>query len=205
MKIIKRFMLSEVKTNCYVIEHENKIILIDAPLEIEKVITFMEETNLHLDYVLLTHTHFDHVGGLTQLKAKYPELEIYCPKDEIELIKEPTGTLSASFGADITYKGEVKDVEEIKTKISDLEISYISGHSLNSAVYHFVQDKVIFSGDTLFRRSIGRSDFKFGNFDKLVSGIKEHILTKDKTTKVYPGHGLSTTVEGEQIENVLLK
>ncbi len=202
MRLVKRFVLGAVKTNAYVIEQNQEIILIDAPGGIEKVIDFLQTNKLPLHKILLTHTHFDHIAGLNQLKSVFPEVEIYCPALEIPLIKEASRTLSDGFGEEITYQGEVKDVK--LANIINMEVSYISGHSLMSAVYYFDEEKIMFSGDTLFRLSIGRSDFRDGNPQKLVSGIKEHLLTKDEEVKVYPGHGLATTIEREKRENPFL-
>ncbi len=199
MQLVKRFVLGPVRTNAFLIEHNKEIILVDAPPGCEKVIEFLKEHNLPLAKILLTHTHFDHIGGLKQLKVVYPEVEIYCPDDEIELLKNPNTTLSMGFGEDMSYQGSV--IPTSKLKLDTVEINYIAGHSLNGAIYYFIEDKVIFAGDTLFRLSVGRSDFQFGNAEKLIEGIKKHILTKDGDVKVCPGHGFSTTVGKEIAEN----
>ena len=109
MKIIKRFVLGKLKNNCYLIEDNQKIILIDAPGKIDVVAEYLDENDIILDEIYLTHAHYDHIEGLNYLVEQnyINEWKIYCPKEEIPLLKDPsqTGNLSAKFlGREVIYK-----------------------------------------------------------------------------------------------------
>ena len=204
MKIIKRFILGNLKTNCYLIEVNKKIILIDAGDNIDIVLSFLEEYNLNLDYVLLTHTHYDHIAGLNRLKEKLPNVIVVVDKKEQKYLRDSKYNLSYLDNTEYIYTGNYITYDEFDYKSFDFDIFTINGHSLNSVCLYNKKENILFSGDTLFKDSIGRSDFLNGNEFNLKKGIKEQILTLPNKTKVYPGHGFSTTVEHEQ-NNIFLK
>lgn len=203
MKLLKKFVLGICQTTCYLIENKGEIILIDAGEYSEKISSYLESKNLKLDKILLTHAHFDHIAGLVHLKEKYPEVKIYSSPEEIKYLADPKLNLASTFNSDYYYDKEVLSTEELS--IENLKIRHISGHSLNSTVYIFVDAKTVFSGDTLFKNSIGRSDFLDGNQEKLLSGIKQHLLSLDDDYRVYPGHGFGTTILEEKNNNIFLK
>lgn len=198
MKIIKKFALGQMVTNCYLIEVNAKVVLIDAGEGIEKVAKYLDENQIKLDEVWLTHTHCDHIMGLQYLVDNNYCQTIYCPDQEISLLADPSpaGNLAQSIGVDYAFTGEVKKTSEINEE--NVEIKYISGHSKYSAVYIFTDSETVMSGDTLFRQSIGRYDLAYGNRETLVAGIKEHIMSLSDNYVVHPGHGFKTTVEAER-------
>ncbi len=202
MKMIKRFILGELRNNCYLIKHNDKIILIDAPNNIEKVIKYLENKQLKLDYVFLTHTHFDHIKGLEVLKLYDNTIDIYVTKDEQSFLSKPEDNLSNLSNVLVCYQGNSKTYNELEMK--GLIIKNISGHSKNSANLYFPEAQIVFTGDNLFRDSIGRSDFKYGNEELLINGIKNELLGLEQNVVVYPGHGFSTTIKNE-LNNKLLQ
>ncbi len=205
MKIIKKFRLGKMVNNSYLIDSNNKMILIDAPEGIEKVITFLENHNKILDEVWLTHCHFDHIAGLNLLKEKYPNLKVFSSKEEIEMINNSEDNYSLEFlNIDLKYNGLILDNRALLQEHNDLSIEFISGHSFSSSVYVFVKDKAMFSGDVLFRETIGRSDLKYGNFNLLNSLIKKNLFKYNDSTKVYPGHGFSTEIGYEKENNKVI-
>ena len=205
MKIIKRFILGNLKTNCYLIEVNNKIMLIDAGDNIEQVLSYLEKNNLKLEFVLLTHTHYDHIAGLNQLKTKLPEVVVVVDKKEQKYLRDSTYNLSYLDNTNYIYLGNYITYDDFDYQSYNFDIFTINGHSLNSVCLYNKNENILFSGDTLFKDSIGRSDFLNGNEYNLKKGIKEKILTLPKETKVYPGHGFSTTVEYEKNNNIFLK
>ncbi len=201
MKILKRFLIGEVQNNCAIVNHNDKIILIDAPYPIDNITNYLKSNNLELDYIFITHIHFDHIAGVEHLVKLYPNVEVYTSKKEKYMFNDPKENLSYRHDINVNYTGEIKTFD--KLEIKGIEFKYISGHSKQSTVICF--DKAIFTGDTLFRETIGRSDLPHGNQEKLISGIKSELLGLDKNTKVYPGHGFATTIENELQNNSYLK
>ncbi len=199
MKIIKKFVLGVCQTNCYLIADNEKIILIDAGETPNKIVEYCKANNINIDVILLTHTHFDHIAGLNVLTDTFKNVKVYAPRAEMEFLKDPNLTLASDFNSQFTYEKECIALDELEHP--NLDIKYISGHSFSSAVFIFKGENVVIAGDTLFRHSVGRSDFMFGNQEKLLSGIKKHLLTLSDETVVYPGHGFATTIKEEKEHN----
>ncbi len=202
MNIIKRFRISDFLNNAYLIQDNNKTILIDAPKNIGKIIKYLNEHYLELNEIWLTHIHYDHIAGLQTIFDIYPNIKVYLSDQEIKLINDSNSTLAHLFGEkDLRFDIEFHDASLLEN--DNICIKFISGHSKKSTVYIFKNEKVMFSGDVLFKNSIGRSDLIYGDQEKLVSGINEHLLGFDGF-EVYPGHGFSTTIENEKKGNVFL-
>ncbi len=205
MKIIKRFRLGKMINNSYLIESNNKIILIDAPDGVQKVISFLNDKELLLDEVWLTHCHFDHIAGLTLLKNNFPKLKVFSSKEEIKMINNSSDNYSKEFlNMELKYEGEVLDNIDLLKENDGLNIEFISGHSCSSSVYVFEKENIMFSGDVLFRETVGRSDLRYGDFNLLNSSIKNQLFKYNDETKVYPGHGFSTEISYEKENNKVI-
>ena len=178
MKIIKRFILGPLRTNCYLINANDHICLIDAGVNPQKIIDYCVENNLIIEYILLTHTHYDHIGGLNDIKAIFPDAQVIVGSKEQSFLRDPESNLSV------------------------LDDEYYQYHGI---CLYFKKERTVFSGDTLFRHSIGRSDLIYGNEFLLEQGIRNHLYTLPGNTKVYPGHGFSTTIKEEKMNNLVLR
>ncbi|BDV02540.1 MAG: MBL fold metallo-hydrolase [Candidatus Hepatoplasma vulgare] len=194
MKILREFILGKVLTNCYLIEHNGKIILIDAPPGIEVVADYLDENNLALNKIFLTHTHYDHIIGLKYLvENNYIDSKnIYCPDEEIFALKNPTrkGNLS-DIGIQESFILDYEVTPLSKLKEKGMEFRFLKGHSLQSAVYIFNNDKAIFCGDTLFDEEKQKLYFVMvPNVAKeeFTKTIKDKILTLPEDYIIYPGH-----------------
>jgi hydroxyacylglutathione hydrolase len=201
MKIIKKFLLGSIENNCFLIEVNNKVILIDAPMGSETIISYLEDNNLNLDYLFLTHTHYDHILGLDLFYDKFPNLKIYVNKIERNFLRDPVENLSVYAEKEYIFTKEVNIFDDINPSDFGMEIYYISGHSKSSAVFYFPKEKTVFAGDTLFKGTIGRSDLNYGDMSSLIAGIKQHLMILADETVVYPGHGGSTTIGDEKKNN----
>lgn len=207
MKIIKRFILSNMRVNCFLVESNGYNILIDAPHDIGAVKKYVDDNQINIDFLLITHAHFDHILGVSELYCDGYIDKVYVPPKEITIFNDnsASGNLCQGFDSEyyVDYSGPISSLEELDTDKLGLEIKYIEGHSIQSAIYIFNEDKTIFSGDTLFKNAIGRTDFIYGNSQKLKDGIRQNILVKENYT-VYPGHGFRTNTSKE-LNNQLLK
>ena len=187
--------------NCYVVYDDNKNgFLIDPVYPGGKIENYIDKNKINIGFILLTHTHFDHVLGLDYFKNKL-NVEVYASEDSKDIANDPDYNLSRGYcDLDVKIDSYLKDGEVF----SGYKIKAIKtpGHSLDSMSYKVEDD--IFSGDTLFNLSIGRSDFPGGNFNTLINSIKNKIFIYDDDTKIHPGHGESTSIAFEKENNPFL-
>lgn len=187
--------------NCYLVFDDNKNgFLIDPVYPGGKIENYIDTNKINIEFILLTHTHFDHVLGLDYFKDKL-KVKVYASEDSKNIADDPDYNLSRGY-CDLTVNIDqyLKDQEEFsKYKIKAIKTP---GHSLDSMSY-MINDH-IFSGDTLFNLSIGRSDFPGGNYNILINSIKDKLFIYDDQTKVHPGHGESTSIGFEKNNNPFL-
>lgn len=203
MKIVKRFVLGSAQTNCFIIEHEEQYMMIDAGENPQKVIDYLGTENIKLNKILITHAHFDHIAGLNELLELNPDTKVYINQQENDYLYNSEFNLATGFGTECIFKYEALPTSELQIK--GLEIKEIRGHSLCSSVYVFPQDQTMFTGDTLFNGTIGRSDFINGNQELLIKGIKEEIMSYPSEFIAYPGHGFRTKLANEAVKNNYLR
>ncbi|OQY07617.1 MAG: hypothetical protein B6I28_05480 [Fusobacteriia bacterium 4572_132] len=197
---IKRFILGNLDSNSYLVYEEKEAMLIDVGGEnIGEIITFLEENNLQLKKVLLTHGHYDHIAGINKLFYYNKEIEVYIGKEDVVFLKD--FNLNLSFLIDQT---NFKIIDEIKvipiTKedvINGFNVIDTPGHTIGSKSFYNEKEKVLFSGDTLFKMSFGRTDFPTGNRNDLKKSLK--VLNKlPEEVVVYSGHGMKTLIKSEK-------
>ena len=191
-----------VQTNGYLIETTDGNILIDAP---EGIADWITERGVRVDDVLLTHQHYDHVTDAAALRSFGARLHAF--KDySTDLTLEAT---ARSWGMPISvtpYQVDHLFVMTAPLLIAGLEIflAHVPGHSIDSVTMHLSEHLVVFSGDTLFAGSIGRTDLPGGSTTQLLDGIALHLITMPLETRVLPGHGPATTIGEEGSHNPYL-
>jgi hydroxyacylglutathione hydrolase len=195
---MQTFIGGSVATNCYIIPTlNNQLILIDAP---EGVANWLEKKNLKPTHLLLTHQHFDHVMDVAALKKIGAKVFAYeKSSDNLTL----TATVKM-FGIQVpSYTVDELLIPETTITIDNFnfDLAHVPGHSTDSITFYSAETNQLFSGDTLFQGSIGRTDLQGGNHSQLIDGINKKLLILPKKTKVYPGHGDSTTIEKEISHN----
>lgn len=203
---VKTFVLGAIGTNTYLIcdEKTKELAVVDPACESFELNAKIREWGGKLRYIMLTHGHFDHIGGVHSLLNEFSP-QVVIGEDETKLLNTPTLNLSAFHGLNIEkiivnkelYDGEV-------FKLGDTDIKYIAtpGHTVGSGCY--IIDDCIFSGDTLFCQSIGRTDFPTSSGrDMMLSLMRLNDLEGDYT--VYPGHDVSTTLSNERNFNPYMR
>ena len=197
-------VVGAVQTNCYfVMDDETKeCVIVDPGDEAKKLLQYLQDKNLTLKAILLTHGHFDHIMALNDLKKRY-NVPVYAHEEEEDVLKQSSLNLSGSIGQIYTTQADVyvKDGEHLKLAGLDVIVLYTPGHTKGGACYYFPEEKVLMSGDTLFHCSIGRTDFPTGSMSQLVRSVKEQLFVLPDDVQVYPGHDSVTSIGYEKQYN----
>lgn len=194
-------------TNCYIFGDSlsKEVVIIDPADEANKIINIIEKNNYIVKYIIITHGHFDHILALKDIKQKY-NAPVAIHKSDAEYLSNNSLNLSTnipniSLGS-VTPDIILNDGDILNLGEYNLEIIHTPGHT-NGGICIKAND-ILFSGDTLFNNSIGRTDFPEGSFDKIEESIKK-LYTLEDNTKVYPGHGTSTTIVHEKQSNPFVR
>jgi glyoxylase-like metal-dependent hydrolase (beta-lactamase superfamily II) len=182
-------------------------IIIDAGVEAAELLNVIKKNNYKIIALINTHCHIDHIYSDLIFKESL-NLKIFIHKEDSKLINNPEFNLSYLFGLNLSGYIEPEillDNDKIVTKSLNFKILHTPGHTPGSICVVEEEKKLIFSGDTLFKSSIGRTDFKGGEYESLLKSINDKILSLDDTYIVYPGHGSKTTVGEERRFNPFLK
>lgn len=204
---IKNFTLGMMGTNCYVVQNEESkgCLIVDPGAKSEALSAYIRENGLSPEAILLTHGHFDHIMGIDSLRREYP-VSVYADRKEQYVLADPNLNLSAAYGGGYSF-GDAEYVEDGQIlSLAGLEIRVIEtpGHTAGGCCYYIASEGVLFSGDTLFHSSVGRTDFPTGSMGTLIRSIKEKLLVLPGDTMVYPGHMEQTTIAYEAENNPFL-
>ena len=208
---VKVYSLGPVQTNCYIVSNKKKECLIfDPGEEATKIIKEIRVNQYKPLGIFLTHTHFDHIGAVDAIREIF-ELPLYVHEKEVSWLKDPMKNGSGRYAELPNYIVNLPEEEHIIRKeqkfiIGEFEFNAIftPGHSPGSISYIFEQDGFAIVGDTLFERSIGRTDLLGGSQETLLKSIHNKLLTLPEDTIIYPGHGSYTTPEAEMEMNPFL-
>lgn len=202
---IQNFVLGMVGTNCYLVvnEEEKQCILIDPAVYSGEIAEQIRREGLDLRAILLTHGHFDHIMGIDGFRKEFPEIPVYAHREEEALLKDASMNASLEFGRQYTFSGAAyaEDGDMLDLAGMQFQVIHTPGHTIGGCCYYLQEEKVLFSGDTLFRESIGRTDFPTGNGGQLMRSIREKLFILPEETAVYPGHMERTTIGDEKKYN----
>ena len=215
---IQTLILGVYQTNCYIRQVTRAMLrksdavvdclIIDPGLQAEELIDFLREHKLNPVAVALTHGHADHIAGLAFLHEDFPDVEVYIHKLDAEMLTEPGQNLSALAGETVTTRPAdflLQDGDIIERAGVKLQVLHTPGHTPGGICLYAQDEGIVFTDDTLFAESVGRTDFPGGDMDQLTDAIRRKLLTLPGTTKVYPGQGPTTTIAEEKKHNPFLK
>lgn len=201
--ILKHFIAGPFEANNYLLidEATHKAVLIDASGSFEKVKQALDEHQAVLEKILLTHGHIDHIAGCYELRQKLGA-KVSINEEDMFLVKNVKQQLQM-FGLppekEPEIDGYIKDGEIIEVGNLKIKAIHTEGHSKGGMCF-LIEDK-LFSGDTLFLGSVGRTDLPGGSYEELEKSIRQKIFTLEENLTIYPGHGPSTTLENEKFYN----
>ncbi len=204
----KSLVVGPIQTTCYVIwdEATKKGAIIDPGGNVEDIKKLVNETGCVIEWILLTHGHFDHVFYSGDLAEYYNAKTGMSPAD-VSIMGDSLDIAEMFYDMD-TYSPAMpsdlfKDGDKIQLGETTIEVIDTPGHSLGGIC--FKADKQVFCGDTIFASGVGRIDFQGGSQSQLIESIKQKIYTLDDDTILYPGHGPSTTVGKEKRTNPFVR
>lgn len=202
---IEMMVLGDVRTNCYLLinEETKEALVVDPADRADVIVRKLIDEGLTLKAILLTHGHGDHILAVGDLKKQFG-VKVYAAKAEEALLSDAAQNLSkALFGIAVTVKPDIllEDGQEFEAAGIRLRMLHTPGHTPGGCCYYQAEEKILFSGDTLFCGSIGRTDFPGGSLSELVRSVKEKLLVLPEDVKVYPGHEEMTTIGHEKRYN----
>jgi glyoxylase-like metal-dependent hydrolase (beta-lactamase superfamily II) len=205
---VRMFTVGPVQENCFLINREgsNRALIIDPGEEAPKLLGAIEELGLELDAILLTHTHFDHVGAVAPV-AKATSTEVWVPEIEKPVLADIMSFVPfAGFGPFESWDAEhtLAGGEKLELAGFEIDVIFTPGHSPGHVTYSIPDEQAVFSGDVLFQGSVGRTDLPGGDWPTLAASIRGLIDTLPEETTVYPGHMGITTLGAERATNPFL-
>ncbi len=204
---IRNLVVGPVSTNCFIVwdGKTREGVIIDPGEEAERILEIVRERELNIKYILATHCHFDHIAGVPGLKREL-DAEFLAHEEDISFIEESQAA-AGRWGFEIEQcpmpDNFVRDGDVLEMGDMKITVIHLPGHSPGGVGY--LCGDVLFSGDTLFQGSIGRTDFRMGSLETLTRTIRERLYTMPDDIMVMTGHGPSTTIGIEKASNMFVR
>jgi glyoxylase-like metal-dependent hydrolase (beta-lactamase superfamily II) len=205
---VRMFTVGPVAENSYIFRRDgsDRALIIDPGEEPEKLLGAIEELGVALDGILLTHTHFDHVGAVAPV-AKATGAEVWVPQIEKPVLADIMSFVPwPGFGPYESWDAEhtVSGGEKLELAGFEIDVIFTPGHSPGHVTYSIADEEAVFSGDVLFQGSVGRTDLPGGDWPTLLESIRGLVDSLPEETRVYPGHMGLTTLGAERASNPFL-
>lgn len=201
---LQNCVLGMVYTNCYFLKNKEtgEALIVDPADYPEKIYQKLVEMDAKPVGILLTHGHYDHILAVNEVKEKYG-LKVYACEKEAEVLQEPTMNLSAYNRRTCSIKPDVllQDLDVFEAAGFSIQMIHTPGHTPGSCCYYLKEENVLFSGDTLFYGSVGRTDLPGGSTGEIVRSLHKLVDVLPEDTEVFPGHDVSTTIGYEKRYN----
>lgn len=205
---VRMFTVGMIQENCFLLRREgsDRALIVDPGEEAPKLLAAIEQLGVTLDGILLTHTHFDHVGAVAPI-AKATGAEVWVPELEKQVLADIDSYVPwPEFGPFESWDAEhtVSGGERLELAGLEIDVLFTPGHSPGHVTYSIPDEQVVFSGDVLFQSSVGRTDLPGGDWPTLLESIRTLVDTLPGETTVYPGHMGITTLGAERAGNPFL-
>jgi hydroxyacylglutathione hydrolase len=206
--IHKILPVGPLQCNCSIIGDETtrEAMVIDPGDAIDNVLAIVREHNLHVKQIVITHAHIDHVGGAMKLRAATGAPILLNQSDYalLKMLDVQAAWLGMAAPDEVSIEASVNDGDKLRTGSLTANVLHTPGHTEGSVCLYFPAQKLLIAGDTLFARSIGRTDLPGGSFEKIMRSLHDRVLALPDETIVIPGHGDQTTIGEEREENPFL-
>jgi len=205
---VRMFTVGMIQENCFLLRRDgsDRALIVDPGEEAPKLLAAIEQLGVKLDGILLTHTHFDHVGAVAPI-AKATGAEVWVPELEKQVLADIDSYVPwPQFGPFESWDAEhtVSGGERLELAGLEIDVLFTPGHSPGHVTYSIPDEQVVFSGDVLFQSSVGRTDLPGGDWPTLLESIRSLVDALPGETTVYPGHMGVTTLGAERAGNPFL-
>src|SRR5919201_5568242 len=205
---VRMLTVGPVQENCFVARRDgaDRAVIVDPGDEAERILHVVDELGVGIDAILVTHTHFDHIGAVAPV-AKATGAPVYCPEIEVPVLADIMSYVPwPGFGPFESYDADERVAGGEHLSLADLEIDVVftPGHSPGHVTYAIPDEGALFSGDVLFKGSVGRTDLPGGDWGTLLESIRGLVDSYPEETTVYPGHMGITTLGAERATNPFL-
>lgn len=201
---VEKIPVGILGTNCYLAinEETNEAVIIDPGGASRRLAGHIEEEGYKPQAILLTHGHFDHIMGIDALLGKW-EMPVYVHEEDRDVMNDARLNLSASYTSGYTFSEAeyIKDGQELRFAGYVFRAIHTPGHTKGGVCYYVEEEGALFSGDTLFQNSVGRTDFVNSSTIDLIDSIRERLFVLPDKTHVFPGHSGETTIGHEKMYN----
>ena len=204
---VRCLSVGPVAENCYLVRGDGAehALIVDPGEEPDRILSLVDELGVKVDAILLTHTHFDHIGAVAPV-ARATGAPVYCPELEVPVLADIMSWVPPGFGPYESYDADraLRGGERLELAAFEIDVLHTPGHSPGHVTYSIPAEAALFSGDVLFQGSVGRVDLPGGDGPTLMRTLRGLAEGFPEETTVYPGHMGITTLGSERATNPFL-
>lgn len=201
---VEKFVTGIISTNCYLVINEDtkQAVIIDPAACPSYLMSHIKSEGLKIEAILLTHGHFDHIMGIDGFLSEF-DVPVYVHEEDADAMEDPVLNQSSTYTSGYTFGKAryLRDRQTLELAGYTFQVIHTPGHTKGGCCYYVASENVLFSGDTLFQNSVGRTDFVNSSTSDLVHSVREKLFLLPDDTMVYPGHMGETKIGHEKKYN----